>query len=225
MWTLLVAMALAGVPEDLETAADTNLPTALREQAFARLATPDAVDTLTALAKDKDTRPQQKWVAIRALGPVKDDASRVAILQFLAAEDAHARMAALGALGDRGDVTLSGYAAARLADPALLVRAAAAEALGKLKDPSTLPDIERALQDPTNHYRGASLWFRRHLVEAAGNIGTDAAVPLLARALDDADPEVSGAAVKALEKVAGFSYAEGRTADQERAAWKRWAGQ
>jgi HEAT repeat protein len=225
MWALLVAMALAGVPEDLETAADTNLPTALREQAFARLATPDAVDALTALAKDEHTRPQQRWVAIRALGPVKDDASRVAILQFLASEDAHARMAALGALGDRGDTTLSGYAAARLTDPALLVRAAAAEALGKLKDPSTLPDLQRALVDPTNHYRGASLWFRRHLVEAAGSIGTDAAVPLLARALEDADPDVAGAAVKALERVAGFSYAEGRTADQERAAWKRWAGQ
>lgn len=224
MWTLLVATALAGIPEDLATAADTNLPTALRQQAFDRMAQPGSVDSLVRLATDKELRPQERWVAVRALAPIPDEEARAAILQLLAAEDAHTRMAALGALGDRGDPSLSGYAAARLSDPALLVRAAAADALGKLKDPATLSDLHEALRDPSNHYRGESLWFRRHLVTAIGAIGTDAAVPALARALDDPDPEVSAAAVKEFEKIAGFSYAEGRTGDQERAAWKRWAG-
>ncbi|MFN7142498.1 MAG: HEAT repeat domain-containing protein [Myxococcota bacterium] len=229
MWTLLAALAFssaasAGVPEDVETAADTNLPTHLRQQAFDRVAQPGATDALTALAKDPNTPKQERWVAIRALGPIGDDPSRVALLQFLAADDAPTRMAALGAIGDRKDPSLSGYAAARLSDPALLVRASAAEALGKLKDPSTLPDLERALKDPTNHYRGTSLWLRRHLVDAMGAIGTDAAVPGLARALDDADPQVVAAAIAGLEKIAGFSYKEGRTPDQEREAWRRWAG-
>ncbi len=224
MWTLLVALALAGVPEDLATAADTDLPTPLRQEAFARLAQPGSTDALTKIAEDREIPGPQRWVAVRALGPIGDDASRVALLRFLAANDAQTRMAALGAIGDRGDRSLSGYAAARLSDPALLVRAAAAEALGKLKDPATVADLERALQDPTNHYRGASLWFRRHLVEAVAAIGTDTAVPVLARAIDDADPEVAGAALRGLEKIAGFSYAEGRTPEQEKAAWKRWAG-
>jgi HEAT repeat protein len=223
LWTLVMA-AWAGVPEDLEIAADTNLPTDLRQAAFGRLAQADATDTLSKLAADKQTPRNQRWIAIRALGPIKDDASRVALLRFLADADAGARMAALGALGDRGDTSLSGYVAARLTDPALLVRAAAVDALGKLKDPATLSDLERALQDPTNHYRGASLWLRREVVEAMGSIGTDAAVPPLARALDDKDLDVASAAVDALEKIAGFSYAEGRTSDQEREAWRRWAG-
>lgn len=216
--------ARAGVQEDLVVAADTDLPTDLRQIAFDRLAAPANVVALTKIGDAADTPKPQRWVAIRALGPVADDEARVAILHFLAAKDASARMAALGAIGDRGDRTLSGYAAARLLDPALLVRAAAADALARLGDPGTLADLERALLDPTNHYRGASLWFRRHLVEAMGTIGTDAAAPYLARALDDADPAVVTAAVAGLEKVAGFSYLEGRTPEQELAAWKRWAG-
>ncbi|MDP2314809.1 MAG: HEAT repeat domain-containing protein [Pseudomonadota bacterium] len=230
MWLALFAalvfprVAFAGVPEDLALAADTDLPTELRQAAFGRLAVPDSVPALTRFGDAADTPKPQRWVAIRALGPVKDDAARVALLHFLAATDASARMAALGAIGDRGDLSLSGYAAARLTDPALLVRAAAADALARLRDPSTLADLERALQDPTNHYRGTSLWFRRHLVEAMGAIGTEAAPPYLARALDDPDAEVVSAAILGLEKAAGFSYREGRTPDQERTAWKRWAG-
>ena len=229
MWLVILAAALApwavaGVPEDVAIAADTNLPTELRQAAFDRVATPGSVGTLSKMADDAATPKPERWIAIRALGPIGDDEARVALLHFLAAKDASARMAALGAIGDRKDATLSGYAAARLTDPALLVRAAATEALGKLGDPSTLGDLERALQDPTNSYRGSSLWFRRHLVESMAAIGTDAAAPYLARALDDADPEVVTAAVAGLEKAAGFSYKEGRTADQERTAWKRWAG-
>jgi hypothetical protein len=64
---------------------------------------------------------------------------------------------------------------------------------------------------------------RRKYVEAMGEMGRDAA-PCLARALSDRDPVVVEAARKALEKIAGFSYREGRTADQEREAWRRWAG-
>jgi HEAT repeat protein len=223
VWIVLVAAAFAGVPEDLQTAADTDLPTALRQAAFDRLAQPGETAALTKIADDKQTTPAQRWVAIRALGPIQEDDARISLLHFLAATDASSRIAALGALGDRGDVGLSDHVAARLEDPALLVRAAAGQALGKLKDPRTLSDLDRALHDPTNAYRGTSLWFRRTFVEAMAAIGTDAAAPYLAGALDDADPTVSAAAIAGLEAVAGFSYKEGRTADEEREAWRRWA--
>ena len=64
---------------------------------------------------------------------------------------------------------------------------------------------------------------RRQFVDAMGAIGGDAAVPWLGRALDDADPQVVAAAMTGLEKVAGFSYREGRSPEEELAAWKRWA--
>jgi HEAT repeat protein len=223
MWLLLVAAVHAGVAEDVRTASDTDLPTELRQSAFDRIAQPGGVPALMKLADDPQTPGNQRWVAIRALGPIRDDDARIGLLHYLASKDASARIAALGALGDRGDQSLSDHVAARLEDPALLVRAAAGQALGKLKDPRSLGDLDRALHDPSNQYRGTSLWFRRIFVESIVAIGTDAAPPYLAGALDDADPTVSAAALAGLEKIAGFSYKEGRTPDQEREAWRRWA--
>ena len=148
MW-FWVTVAVAGVPEDIATAADTDLPTDLRKQAFDRAAQPDSVPVLTRLAEDASTPKPQRWVAIRALGPIQDDTARAALLHFLAASDAAARMAALGAIGDRGDATMWSYAANKLADPALLVRAAAADALLKLKDPRALPGASQ-FQPPSS---------------------------------------------------------------------------
>lgn len=223
MWLLLALLAVAGVPDDLQVAADTDLPTAMREAAWSRLAKPGNSAALVQLAADPATPKQQRWIAIRALGPIGDDASLAALLRYLDAPDASTRMAALGALGERKDASVTDRVAGHLDDKALLVRATAAEALASIGDPRALPALERALEDPSNHYRGTSLWVRRHFVVAMGQIGTDAAVPGLRRALDDADPIVADAAIDGLERVAGFTYAEGRTADEEREAWRRWA--
>lgn len=220
---LWVAVALAGVAEDVEFAADSNKPLELRQAAFARLHDEAAVSTLLRLAKDKDTTPPRRWVAIRALGLNPSPEARDALLAFLASDNAPTRIAALAALGERKDRSTSGRVAARLEDKALLVQQAAADALGRIGDPATLPDLERALAHPSGTYRGTSMWVRRHYVEAMAAIGTTDAIPPLAAALDDADPTVIDAAVKGLEKIAGFSYAEGRTRPQEIEAWTRWA--
>lgn len=218
------SFAFAGVGEDVRTAADTDLPTEIREAAFRHLADPTSTAAVLAAIEDKATPKEQRWVLIRSLGTNPSGEALDALLRMLSSTDALVRVATVEALGDRGDLTLTGKIAARLADPAVLVRSAAADALGRLKDPSTLGDLEHALADPTNTYRGASLWVRRQFVEAMGNIGGQPAVPYLGRAIDDTDPEVSRAAMTALEKIAGFSYKEGRSTDQEKEAWRRWAG-
>ena len=208
---------------DVRTAANRDLPEEQRRAALSRLHAAADVPALQAIGADLNRPVQERWVAIRAIGPIQTLEAQQALTGFMSSKDVWARLAAIGAIGDRGDRTLAGRVAARLEDPAILVRAAAAEALGKLKVPSVLADLERALLAPDGWYRGTSLWVRRKYVEAMGEMGRDAA-PCLARALSDRDPVVVEAARKALEKIAGFSYREGRTADQEREAWRRWAG-
>lgn len=219
----LVGSALAGVAEDVEFAADSNKPLELRQAAFARLHEEAAVPTLLRMAKDKDTTPPRRWVAVRALGLNPAPEALAALLEFLESENAPTRIAALAALGERKDRTTSGRVAGRLEDKALLVKQAAADALGKIGDPATIPDLERALAHPSGTYRGTSMWVRRHYVEAMGAIGTTDAIAPLSAALDDVDPAVVDAAVKGLEKVAGFSYAQGRTRAEEIEAWTRWS--
>lgn len=217
-----IALALAGVPEDLAIAADVDQPRALRESAFGRLAEPTATDRVLGLIADAETTSDHRWVLIRSLGANPSSDAREALLRFTEDKNPLTRMAAVGGLGDRKDGDVATRVAAKLTDPAILVRASAVDALTRLRDPRTLPDLDRALQDPTNRYRGTSLWVRRRMVEAISAIGTDAAIHPLATALNDDDPEVVGAALKGLETVAGFSYKEGRTPSEELEAWARW---
>ena len=219
----LLPHALAGVPEDVRTAADTDLPMVLREEAFGRLAAATSTTAVVTALNDKATSSAERWVLVRSLGANPTPEARTELLRLLDDKVALTRVAALGGMGDTGDIALSGRVAAGLADPAILVRSAAAEALGRLKDPAALAGLDRALADPTNFYRGASLWVRRQYVDAMANIGGDGAVPYLGKALDDKDPEVVRAAVTGLEKVAGFTYREGRTEAEQIEAWRRWA--
>jgi HEAT repeat protein len=219
----LSALALAGVHDDVQFAADSNKPLELRQEAFARLHEESAVESLVAIAKDSTTTPARRWVAVRALGLNMAPTALPALIDFLGSENAPTRIAALAALGERKDRSTSGRVAARLEDKALLVRQAAADALSLIGDPATLPDLGRALAAPDGSYRGTSLWVRRHYVEAMGKIGTREAVRYLGPALDDGDADVVKAAIDGLEKVAGFSYEEGRTTEQEREAWRRWS--
>lgn len=217
------SLALAGFAEDIELAADTSKPLDLRQSAFTRLQVDEATETLVKTAKNADVAAGHRWVAVRALAKVPDGDAEAALLEFLDSDQAQTRIAACLALGERGNTRLSGRLAARLDDKALLVRQAAADGLGQLRDPKTLPDLERALGEPSNHYRGTSMWVRRHYAEAMGSIGTDAAIPYLAKLLDDSDPDVVKSGMLGLEKVAGFSYREGRRPEEETEAWRRWA--
>ena len=214
----------AAVVADLGRAADAELPRHLREEAYTRVVTTQDAATLLTLIRAADTSDEKRWVAIRALGPMRNGESRDALLGLLEAPEAVVRIAALGALADRGDKTLSGRIAMRLPDKAILVRVAAARALGQLRDTSTLPDLSRALADGSNQDAGSSPWLRVTFVEAMIAIGTQEAAPWLARALEDRDPAVADAAMLGLEGLAGFTYREGRTRDEQVTAWKRWAG-
>lgn len=223
MFALWMAIGLAGTLEDVGVAGNRDLAVEERQPAFDRLVSGQDVTGLVELGKNTDRTVSERWVAIRALGLIPTIEARQALVDFLDHGDVWARIAAAGAAGERGDRSMAGKVAVRLSDPAILVRAAAAEALTKLKDPSTLGDLERALKDPSSWYRGTSLWIRRKYVEAMASVGVEGG-PYLARALEDKDPVVSAAALRGLEQVAGFSYKEGRTAEEEKEAWRRWAG-
>lgn len=222
LWFLL-SLAVAGTSEDVTTAANRELPLEARQQAFARLVGEEKVEELVKLAKDQERPVGERWVAVRALGPIPTLEAKQALADFMNSTDVWARIASVTAAGERKDRSLAGKVAVHLSDNAILVRAAAAESLEQLADPGTLGDLERALQDPTGWYRGTSLWVRRKYVEAMAAMGREAA-PYLARALDDKDPAASAAALAGLEKIAGFSYHEGRSPEEEKAAWRRWAG-
>lgn len=217
--------ALAAPTQDLALAADSDVPVVARQQAFDRLvalgATDMALVSQVAQAQEADTR--QRWVAIRALGHIGGAAAEQTVLDLLGDPQPAIRAAAVGALGETGKQQHTASVAAMLQDPAIIVRAEAATALGKLGDSAAVDPLAQALEDRSNWHRGTPLWVRRHYVLALGDIGHKTAVPALLRAMDDPDPLVAAETIGAFEKIGGFTMGEGRTDEQEREAWRRWA--
>ena len=217
--------AHAGAMEEILIASDQERSESERQAAFDRLVQIGAMDlsTLSRVSIDVDGGTRQRWVAIRAMGHVGGYGVEQTLVDLTADPEPAIRTAAVSALGDIGSRQYSSQIADGLKDPAIIVRAAAAEALGKLRDPTTISALASALADPDNYHRGSSLWVRRHYVVALGEIGNVAALPVLLGAMDDADPEVARATLSAFERIAGFTFSDGRSADEEREAWKRWA--
>ncbi len=220
---LLIAFAAHAEIGDLVTqASDGDLPEADRMAAFEQLVADGYGDELIALAERPEGDARQRWVCIRVLGKIDSPPGIQALERLLHDDISGIRAAAAAALGDAGHREHAEKVAALLEDPAVIVRAAAADALTLLAAPSAVPYLSRALDDPSNFYRGESLWVRRHYVDALGASQDKGALPALVRCLDDGDATVVDAALQALEKVSGVSFADGRTEEEQIQAWQRW---
>ena len=192
--------------------------------AFDRLVQTGATDlqVVRASATSGEEDLRKRWVSIRVLGKVGGAPARELLPPLTVDPDPAIRAASLSALGDLRSPDFVDIIEVRLKDEAIIVRAAAAEALGKIKEPGAIGSLEKALQASDARYRGASLWVRRHYVEALGEIGSSEAYPALLRSLYDDDPAVVTATVIALEKISGFDFKEGRDFSAQQEAWRRW---
>lgn len=229
MHLLLVLLVLCthlaaspGTVELIEIAADADRTGEQRMAAFEEAVDQARPTDVIPLAQDSSADARMRWVAIRVLGNLGSPPAVEALVDLLDDDRSGMRAAACAALADAGARQHAEKVAGLLEDPAVIVRAAAADALGELGDIRTVAYLDRALQDPSNHYRGSSLWVRRHYVEALADIGHPEALGPLVRSLHDEDSAVVEAALTALQEINGFSYAEGRTREERIQAWCRW---
>jgi hypothetical protein len=127
-------------------------------------------------------------------------------------------------------------------DPDYLVRAQAALALGKLKNPQAIPLLIKALEDTSqwvrldavtalSHTNDASAILplckvlkddvspdvRRSSARLLGEIGGEIAVPALIQSLDDKDQAVTEISYKALQKITGQ-----KALPKDGKAWQKW---
>jgi len=219
--------AWAGAAEDLAMAADANGTETSRMASFYRLVERGNtdIDLVVEVSGDDTADSRKRWVAVRVLGQVGGDRSRNQLLKLLNNDMPAMRAAAAQGLGDFGHAAgaeVSEAIEAKLLDPAIIVRAGAAEALGKLGKATSVGPLSQALSAEDSYYRGASLWVRSHYVISLGLIGDRSAIPALIRCLDDEDEKVAAAAIGAFEAIAGFQFSDGRTESEEVQAWRRW---
>ena len=223
MW-LMFGVAIADPMQNLVLASDSKSTVEARETAFANIVQSGATEIqyLLDVASDTSQSTRLRWVAIRALGQIRGPQAEAVLMKTLKDPEPAIRTAAVSALGDFGQATHTMLIGRFLKDDAVIVRVAAAESLGKIGDVKAISMLEVALNDPSNQYRGASLWVRAHYTIALGNIGDAKAYPVLLECLTDGDSRVVQSAVVALEKIAGFSLGDGRSSTEEVEAWSRW---
>jgi len=219
----LLGAVWAGPVEDLELASSKSAGEKERMEAFQRLVDLGSTDMahVVLVAKDEEADARQRWVAIRSLGQIKGDRAQTVLINLSTNPMPAIRSAASAAMGDHGSDSFIPYLTERVQDEAVIVRAAASKALAQCGDARAVESLSDALLDKKNTFRGRSLWVRKYFVVALGDIGSTAAYPALLRAIDDPDEDVASAVLPALEKIAGFSYSEGRSSVQEKEAWRR----
>ena len=223
MW-LMLSVVKADSMQTLVVASDSNSTVEVREAAFAEIVRSGSTDIqyLLDVASDTTQSTRLRWVAIRALGQIRGPQAETVLIKALNDPEPAIRTATVSALGDFGKTEYTALIGRFLTDDAVIVRVAAAESLGKLGDVKAIAMLESALNDPSNQYRGASLWVRAHYTMALGNIGDAKAYPVLLKCLADGDARVVQSAVVSLEKIAGFSLGDGRSSTEEVEAWSRW---
>lgn len=189
---------------------------------------PRGVPALSAVLSDTGRDFDQRWIAARALGRIgTPDAMEQ--LKKTVAEDkfSMARLAAISSLKDAGERSAVPILTEALNDDAMVVRSAAADALARLGDVSVVPSLLEALDREDNFYKGKSLWVRRHIVKALGELESRGAVPKLVELIDDQDAEVGYQAIRSLEKCTRLSFRVPASSKQEYAKtaapkWKEW---
>ena len=139
-------MVWAGPVEDLQIASNPNLSVDLRMSAFDRLVLLGATDVRVireyCLGEDKELR--SRWV-FEFMGKVGGAPAREVLPLLSVSDQPVIRAAAVSAIGDMGNTEYLDTVIVRLKDEAILVRAAAAESLGKLKDTRAFGTLENVL--------------------------------------------------------------------------------
>ena len=133
------------------------------------------------------------------------------------------RLGSVSGLGLVGDKRAIPSLESALEDKAMMVRAAAADALGGLRQPASADALGKALNNPANFRGGQSLFVRKHIVDAIGSIGSRSSLELLVSSIEDADPAVQLSARNALTRITGESFGRGSSVTAEETdAWKTW---
>jgi len=224
LFTLTANLAVAGVVEDLNEIAGETASEADRMARFNTTAANAGENAaqIRDIASDTSQEQRLRWVAIRVMGQSGDAGFVEAIERLCDDESPVIRIAALSGLADLTPQTATTRVSLALQDPAIVVRGAAADTLADLGDIRAIDDLETALADSSNWYRGQSLWVRPRIVLALGEMRSPLALPALSRALSDEDSDVVDAALQALRSINGFDFAEGRNREEHIEAWIRW---
>ncbi len=221
---LITSLSLnASIPQNTETMVNM-LEKPLSERALQLKRYGKAgIQRLYHMAFDKNRTVKVRWKALMTLAYIGQKESLPVILRALSRSEWFMRDAGLKAISkiSRSDALI--WARRLLTDPSLIVRTSAVAVIKKFNDRQSARVLWQRLYAPQNYRGSQSLWIRRHIVEALAYMDLKGQEAQFLRVLEDPDKSLHKVAIKALEKLTGFTFSKKyESLSLQKKAWKKW---
>ena len=175
---------------------------------------------LPKIIQDEKLSESSRWSAIVSAAK-KDGELAVPILENMLKQKKYSwyiRTAIAQGLVSIGNANATRVLQGMLNDRSLVVRTVVVDALGDIKDPSSLTPLTEEMKNKRNFIGEQSLWIRKHLVDAIAKTGQKKSIPTLITYLDDPDTEV---AARAKKNLAYYVKMDGKN-DWSKRNWIDW---
>jgi hypothetical protein len=218
------------IREELSLIANPLMPEETAQKLFDQfIARQDEVlPTVAAIYRDANSSDMENWVAARALGHIGGKPAMRTLMAGVDSPRIITRLGAVSGLGLLGEKDSSGALERALFDKAATVRAYAADSLASMQSRSSAPALSDALNLPANFMHGKSMFVRRHIIWALGEVGSIQGIDALIGTLQDPEAGLALAASEALTKITGATFRdpslppEAAPGESEVAQWKSW---
>lgn len=184
---------------------------------------PAGYRNLVAIMFNSKESMDNRWRSVTAAGRIGGEHARPELERALKAKEWYMRNAALVAMTQIDRETTIRWARALLSDKALVVRAAAVEALGELKDAESSTLLWQKLYAKENYKGQQSLFIRRRILEALAKTEPRGREGKFIEALSDKDESLHPVAVFALEKMTQKRFGTMKEPVRaKRVYWQQW---
>jgi HEAT repeat protein len=228
MKTLITTLALliavpvfASVPKMSDSVRSSlDLPMGQRLSSL-RKQGPDGYLALTKIMFDENETMNNRWKAVTAAARIGGVDAKPEIERALKSQTWYMRNAGLVAMRAIDQKQALTWAKQLLTDKALIVRAAAVEAIGEIGSGKDAPALWAQLNSRESFKKGQSLFIRRGIVDALSKIEVQGHEAAFMNVLHDDDETLHQPAMQALQRLThkNFGPADIRT---QRAQWLDW---
>lgn len=177
-----------------------KMPAAVRAESLKHLGA-KGYKHLREIAFDSNYGMKFQWRALSALSLLAGDKSAPELELAMKQKEWYLRNAGLVMLKEVKPKRALVWAKKLMKDSSLIVRTAAVEVIRSLKDNASTHLLWSELYEKQNYRGQQSLWIRRHIVEALGEMGKPGDVAQFMKVLDDKDATLYLPAVSALERL------------------------
>lgn len=178
---------------------------------------------LVTLMFDRQAPMQVRWKATTAAGRIGGQSSRADLERALKSDEWFMRNAALVAMMQLDRPTGLSWARRLISDRALVVRAAAVDAISQARDVSSAPLLWEKLYAKENYKGRQSLFIRRRIVETLAQMEKSGRESKFVALLGDRDESLHAPAIAALERMTNKTMGQpNEPVKFRKAKWEKW---